>query len=64
MQVDQPEPHVEAVLPLVVVHCGPVEQPPDVDAAGEGIVDDPQTFAQVPAPHGIVIGTDAELGDQ
>src|ERR1700733_7959071 len=64
IEVDQPEPHIEPVLPLVVVHGGPVEKAPDVDAARKGIVHGSQTFTQVPAPHGIIVGTDAELRDQ
>ena len=53
--VEEPEGHLEAVAPLVVVDAGPVEEPADVDAVGDRLLDDAERLAQhVDAP--VVVG--------
>ena len=62
LAVHDPELHIEPVLSLVIVHCGPVEEAADVDATEQRLVDHRQAVGQVPGPHGIVVGTDSVLG--
>ena len=62
--VDDPERHVVAVEPFVVVDAGPVEEAAHVDASIDRVVHHLEAAREVARSLVVVVGADPELGDE